>query len=177
MRTAFILAAASLVAVAGCRGPDAGQADHNQATAGETHLASATAPVSGEEAKKVMHERHEGMEAIGKSAKAIKRELDGSSPDLAVLRSNAGKINELAQKAGHWFPAGTGPDAGKTGAKPEIWQDPKDFSAKVSGLQTAAAAFNSAAAGNDIAAIKDSFGKLGGSCKACHDKYRAEMKH
>jgi cytochrome c556 len=187
MRSA-LLAATALLILAGCRGADATQANNSMsnissdqrspdATAVGSDLSTSTTPVSAEEAKKVMHERHEGMEAIGKSTKSIKRELDGSTPDLAVLRTNAGRINDLAQKAAHWFPTGTGPDAGKTGAKAEIWQDPQDFGTKLGGFQKAAQDFNSAASGNDAGAIKTAFGRLGQSCKACHDKYRKEMKH
>ena len=125
----------------------------------------------------VMHARHEGMESIGKANKAIGRELRGDSPDLTVVRLSAGQIARLSRQASGWFPKGSGPELGKTGAKPEIWQDPKDFAAKVHNFQVAAQAFNKAAAGNDLNATKARFADLGGACKACHDKYRAEMKH
>ena len=125
----------------------------------------------------VMHARHEGMESIGKATKAINRELRGSSPDLTVVRLSAGQIARLSRQASHWFAPGTGPELGKTGAKPEIWKDPKDFTAKLAAFQRSAQAFNAAAAGSDVGAIKARFGDLGDTCKACHDKYRAEMKH
>jgi cytochrome c556 len=116
------------------------------------------------------------MEAIGKATKAIKRELDGPA-DLATIRPSAAKIAGLSQKASGWFPAGTGPDVGKTGAKPDIWRNQADFTAKLRDFQKAAQAFNSAASGGDVNAIKARFADMGGTCKACHDKYRAEMKH
>ena len=100
-----------------------------------------------------MHERHEGMETIGKTNKELRRQLGGGSPDLAVVRASAAKIADLSRKASGWFPAGTGPDVGKTGAKPEIWRDPKDFAAKLAAFQHAAAAFNAAAAKGDLNAI------------------------
>jgi cytochrome c556 len=125
----------------------------------------------------VMHARHEGMESIGRANKAINRELQGSSPDLTVVRLSAGQIARLSRQASHWFPQGTGPDVGKTGAKPEIWKDPKDFTAKLATFQRAAQAFNATSAGNDMDAIKSRFADLDGACKSCHDKYRAKMKH
>jgi cytochrome c556 len=125
----------------------------------------------------VMQVRHEGMESIGKANKAISRELRGNSPDLTVVRLSAGQIAKLSRQASGWFPKGSGPELGKTGAKPEIWQDPKDFAAKLHNFQVAAQAFNEAAAGNDLNATKARFGDLGGACKACHDKYRSEMHH
>jgi len=136
----------------------------------------AAAP-SRDQALKIMHERHEGMETIGKSAKAINRELAGGSPNLAAVRSSAAAIANLSRKASGWFPKGTGPELGKTGAKPEIWQNWPDFTAKLHNFQAAAKMFNAAAASGDVGAIKARFGDLGGTCKACHDKYRAEMHH
>ena len=192
MRVALIAAASAYVLLTACGGPQTSQANNTQANIANDASPEATAsasvvndanvtvaagPVSGAEAAKVMHERHEGMETIGKANKAIRRELEGGSPNLATVRSSAAQIADLAKKSSGWFPAGTGPDAGKTGAKPEIWQDPKDFAAKVASFQKAADAFNSAASGGDVNAMKARFGELGQSCKACHDKYRSEMHH
>ena len=186
MRASLFLLTGSLALLAACGAPDAGQGNGpqaNTAAAPDNAAAASVATsvamdaVSGEDAKRVMKERHDGMEAIGKATKAIKRELDAASPDLAVLRTNAAKMAELSQKSASWWNAGTGPDVGKTGAKPEIWQNQQDFTAKLGDFQKAAAAFNTAASGNDVAAIKAAFGDLGKSCKACHDKYRKEEKH
>jgi cytochrome c556 len=119
------------------------------------------------------------MESIGKNAKAIHRELGGASPNLATLHASGAQIAKLAKQASGWFPAGTGPEAGKTGAKPDIWlpQNKADFAAKLHNFQVAAQVFDAAAAGNDLNGIKARFADLGGTCKACHDKYRTEMHH
>jgi cytochrome c556 len=174
-------------ALAACGGPETSQANNAQAnmsnsaqppaTATASVTADAFTPVSGDQAKSVMHERHEGMEAIGKANKAIKRELDGPSPDLATVRASAAKIADLSQKASGWFHAGTGPDVGKTGAKPEIWQNTQDVAGKLAAFQKAAAAFSSTAAGTDADAIKTSFGQLGQACKASHDNSRSDRHH
>ncbi len=140
-------------------------------------MAMLAVPLGKERALEVMKARHDGMDAIGDATKAIHRALAGSTPDLATVRAKAASIAQLSRNASGWFPRGTGPDVAKTGAKPDIWQSPDDFAAKLRGFQSAAAAFNAAAAGNDVAAINARFSDLGGACKACHDKYRAEMKH
>lgn len=139
--------------------------------------ALSAARVSGAEAMQVMHERHEGMESIGNAFKALHREFDAPSPSVPTVRAYAGQIAGLSKKASGWFPAGTGPDVGRTGAKPEIWKDTQDFGAKLSAFQNSAQAFNAAAASNDLNAAKAHFAELGGTCKACHDSYRAEMHH
>ena len=137
----------------------------------------AAAPPARDRLLQVMHERHEGMEEIGKANKALRRELTSGSPNMAAVRSGAATIASLAGKSSHWFPHGTGPELGKTGAKPEIWQNPRDFGSRVRGFQVAARALNSAAASGDLNATKARFADLGKSCQSCHDKYRSEMHH
>jgi cytochrome c556 len=139
-------------------------------------VAALAAPLSKDNALTVMKARHDGMEAIGDGTKAIHRGLSGT-PDLPTVRANAAKIAQLSQQASGWFPAGTGPDVAKTRAKPDIWQNFDDFGAKLRNFQAAARAFNAAASGNDTAAMNARFSDLGGTCKACHDKYRAEEQH
>src|SRR6185503_1701792 len=141
-------------------------------------MAMVAAPsVSGPAAVKVMHARHEGMETIGKDFKALHREFDSPTPNLALVRTAAGEITGLSREASGWFPAGTGPEVGKTGAKPAIWQNPKDFADKLSAFQRAAAAFNATTTRDDVGAMKSRYADLANTCMACHDKYRSEMHH
>ena len=186
MRPALFASVASLVLLAACGGPQSSQANNSQANISNSASPPATAnalvmlasrPLSKEAKLKVMHERHEGMEQIGKATKVLRRELTGGSPDLGAVRSAAATIASLSGKSSAWFPQGTGPNLGKTGAKPEIWQNPHDFAAKLRNFQVAARAFNAAAESGDANAIKSRFGDLGQTCKACHDKYRSEMHH
>ena len=181
MRTAVLTALAAL-SLAAC-GQNASETNDSSAsnasvnTAGASAAAPAAAPASKEAALEIMHERHEGMEQIGKSTKTIKRALDAASPDVAEIQKASATIADLSVKSANWFPQGTGPDVGKTGAKPEIWQTHDDFVAKDHDFAAAAKALNAAAATGNVEAIKSSFGNLGKTCKACHEKYRAEMKH
>lgn len=134
------------------------------------------AAVSGNKAKQISHERHEGMESIGKQFKALRRELDSPAPNAGAVQASANQVDSLATKSSTWFAKGSGPEAGKTGAKPEIWQNWPDFVAKNRAFQQSAKAFRAVAAKGDMTAAKASFAQLGGTCKACHDSYRAEMK-
>jgi cytochrome c556 len=183
MRILLITAAASLTLLTGCRQSPENQPGRSAANAsgtaiGAAHLAAASAkPLGKEQALAVMHERHEGMEQIGKAAKSIGRELKSDKPDLATVRNSAATLTHLSAKASGWFPAGTGTEMGKTGAKAEIWQKPADFAAKLKAFEQAAPAFNAAAQSGDRAAITARFGELGKTCKACHDTYRADMHH
>ena len=175
MNKALFAATAAIALLSACKEQPAATNTANVAdnsSAENTSTPVAAAPVGKEEAARIMHERHEGMEKIGKATKAVGREIQAATPDLAVVRTSAATIGDLAPKASSWFPAGTGPDVGKTHARAEIWQKPEDFAAKAKQFQDAAAAFKSAADAGDLALIKERFGDLGDTCKACHDTYR-----
>jgi cytochrome c556 len=135
---------------------------------------SDAAPLQKEQALALMKERHENYEKIGDAMKAISRELKGESPNLDKVRAGAATIAELAPQVPTWFPAGTGPDVGKTEARAAIWEKPEDFAAKSKDFQEAAMAFATAARGSDLAAIRSAQANLGKSCKGCHDLYREE---
>jgi cytochrome c556 len=184
MRTAVLTVLVTACFVAAC---DRGGTDTNASLseanatgeAASNAVENAVAQTSGtplekQQALALMKERHENYERIGDAMKVISRELKGDSPDLAAVRQNAAVINELAPRVPTWFPAGTGPDVGKTHAKAEVWQKPDDFAAKARDFQAAALAFNTAARGTDVATIRTAQANLGKSCKACHDVYRAK---
>lgn len=180
MRGRVLMIAATISLLGAC-----GQAEdrsngtvaNGPATSSSDGPAAPAVPVGAEEAQKLFHERHEGMEHIGDATKAINRQLKSDAPDLAVIRTSAATINDLARKSANWFPAGTGQDVlPKTRALPAIWQKPEDFAAKDRDLREAAEAFHAAAQAGDLTQVNDRFEALGKTCKACHDTYRAE-KH
>ena len=184
MRTALLAAVAAVTLLAGCR--EAADAPANNVAAKDSPVfpvtddnpdAAPAPPATKEAALKVMHDRHEGMEDIGDATKALGREMKASAPDVAAVRTHAATIARLAPQVSRWFPAGTGPEIGKTRAKPQIWQKPEDFAAKTRAFQAAARSFDATAKAGDVAAIKASFGELGKTCKACHDPYRAPEDH
>ncbi|MFC7537329.1 c-type cytochrome [Sphingomonas sp. GCM10030256] len=146
----------------------------NEATqAVENDVAAAPAtPLQKEQALALMKERHENYEKIGKAMRAAKKGLD--SGDAAAVKTAAATINELAPKAESWFPPGTGPDIGKTEAKSEIWKQPEQFAAGMRDFRQAAAAFQQAASGSDLSAMKAAHADLGKTCKSCHDRFREE---
>lgn len=189
MKSVMFLAAGALLLAACQKGADSSventAAVANSASADMADMGNMDAmmmqmrgkPMARDAAMKAMHVRHEGMERIGKATKAAGRALKSGAPDLAVVRTSAATIARLAPQTTNWFPAGTGPDVGKTAAKPEIWQKPADFIARDRDFQKVAITFDAAAKSGDMGAIQASFGALGKTCKACHDSYRREKKH
>lgn len=128
-------------------------------------------------AAKAVVARHQNFKQLGGAFKAIADELKKDAPDKAAIGANAKKMNALAAQEASWFPKGTGPEAGvKTGAKPEIWSDPKGFAAAVQKLEGETAKLQQVSASGDVAAIKAQVQATGGACKGCHDKFRVPEK-
>ena len=147
-------------------------------TAATAHAAFAPAPLKGDAAVAATLKRHAGYGEIGKAMRSAKKGIDGG--DVAAIRAGAATIDRLAPVAATWFPRGTAmgevtlPGGHKVGAKPEIWAQPAQFAAVMKNFRVAAANFNRTAAGTNMAATTAAFGALGGTCKACHEKFRAE---
>lgn len=173
-----VYALCAIALVAGCRAQEESnqaQASNNLIRSAETRTGAA-GPLSREQALQLMHERHENMESLGDETKKINRQLKSSSPDVGAIRQSAARILQLAPELVSWFPEGTGPETGKTHAKPEIWQRPQDFATKANDFVRAAEDFDSAARSGDLGQVQASFAALGKSCKACHDPYREPEK-
>lgn len=93
--------------------------------------------------------------------------------DAAAAASNAALAASLSALPFTAFGAGT--DMGLPNrAKPEIWSKQADFQAKAKDMQDALARLDTAAKTGSLDAIKTAAGNVGGTCKACHDDYRAE---
>lgn len=124
---------------------------------------------------RIADQRHENFESIGGAFKSIGDELKKDAPDVAVIRTGAETINGLAPKVATWFPKGSGPEDGiKTDALQTVWTKPEQFQQAASRLVDQAAKFHALAQAGDLAAIGKGAGDLGGSCKNCHDTFRAK---
>ena len=63
----------------------------------------------------------------------------------------------------------------RTRALPAIWETFPAITEKADALKTATAAL-APVAGNGLDALQGAMGDVGGSCKGCHDDYRAKKK-
>lgn len=187
MRTA-LFAATTALALSACGGPQTSQANNTQAnmsgsasppgTASGGAVQVSTTPVDKATAAQLIKQRHDGMEQLGKASKSIKATLAATPLDITEVQQAVPPLfDTTAAKIVSWFPAGTGPDAGKTGAKPAIWQNPQDFAQKAKDYEAATKQLGDAMTAVKADEIKAGFAKVQDSCKACHDKYRTEMKH
>ena len=93
--------------------------------------------------------------------------------DAAVASKAAATITAIASVLSmDQFPAGSEyQKATDSFALPAVWEKQDDFLQKVADLNTAAAAFQTAA-GTDLASLKAGMEGIGGACAACHKAYR-----
>jgi cytochrome c556 len=121
--------------------------------------------------------RHEHFEELGDAFKAIRDQSKAPTMDFAVVKKSAKVVNDASIKQDQWFAKGTGPEAGKTAALPEIWSKPEDFKAAQKMFEDAAPKLLAAANAGDAAAVKTAFGDVGKACKNCHESFRKPEEH
>lgn len=128
-------------------------------------------------AKDILKARHDHFHQLGDAAKTIRDQAQKGTPDFAAIQQAARVVNEASIGQEKWFPAGSGPEAGKTRALPKIWSETKDFAAAQRMFSEAAPKLLAAANARDIDAVKAAFGNVGKSCKNCHDNFRSPEEH
>ncbi|CAM5300030.1 c-type cytochrome [Thauera mechernichensis] len=106
----------------------------------------------------------------------IKANVEGEF-NAQQVQAAANAIAAIAGSGmGALYGPGTDKDIGdrKTRAKPELFQNMEDVGKLAMDFNAAAANLAQAAASGDKAAVQKAFGETGATCKACHDKYRAD---
>lgn len=160
--TTRLIAATPLIAVLAACGGGAADEDSQEAAA-----ASDAPPEIGQ--------RQENFEGIGDAFKAIRSQLEAGSPDMAIITASATEINQRAQKVSGFFPEGSSIEAGyDTEALATIWEKPEEFSKAANNFVAASTGLRTAAESGDGAAVGSAAKILGGTCKACHDKFRVD---
>jgi cytochrome c556 len=122
--------------------------------------------------------RQSGYKFMAWNMGRIKMNLDGQFNKDEVVQ--AANVIQAVANSGMGKLYVPGSDKGRgwkdTQVKPELFAD-KDGVGKVAkAFNEAANEMAKVAASGDQAAVKAQFGKLGESCKACHEKYRVEEK-
>lgn len=135
-------------------------------------IAAAVFAADAKSPKEVQHARHEHYEELGDSFKSVRDLSKASTPDWAALEKAATEVNAASVDQQQWFPKGSGPEAGKTRALPEIWSKPAEFTDAQKKFSDAAAKLLAAAKAHDTGAVQLAFKDVGGSCKNCHDTFR-----
>lgn len=118
--------------------------------------------------------RQSAFTVMGNHVGRIGAMASGRAPfDAKAAAESANIVATLAALPGTAF--GPGTDKGMPNrAKPEIWSDAAKFKAANDKMVAEVAKLDAAAKSGSLDAIKAAMGAVGGSCKACHDDFRAE---
>jgi cytochrome c556 len=123
--------------------------------------------------QELQKKRHDHYHQLGDAFKAVRDGVKASSPDWAAIEKAATDVNHASVDQAQWFPKGTGPEAGKTRALPEVWSKPDDFAAAAKMFEEKSAALLAATRTKDVDAVNKAFRDTGGACKNCHDTFRS----
>lgn len=120
--------------------------------------------------------RQKVMSAVGAHTGALVSILKQEGGSMDHLADHADAMAKLAEIARTAFPAGSGPEAGKTGALADIWdgdQHSLEFEAELEKFVQLANALADVAVTGDRRATGGALKTLGqDSCKSCHSKFR-----
>jgi len=138
-----------------------------------TLSATASAQLKVEDAIKF---RQSGYGFMAWNMTRIKANVDGTYNKEEVIKA-ATAIQAVANSGmGALFVPGSDKGTGweATRAKPEIWTEGEKVGKAAGALVKEANAMAQLAMAGDAAAVKEQFGKLSGTCKGCHDDFKAK---
>ena len=116
----------------------------------------------------VISERKAGFRGNAAALKQMKTAI--AAADTKAVASAANAIADWSARMLDYFPEGSG--EGDTTARAEIWRDFDDFTRHAVEAENAALEMAALATAGQQERLKDGFRKLGGTCKACHSKYK-----
>lgn len=116
--------------------------------------------------------RHNHMKVLGGHMGSIVAVVKGEVPfsDQLLIHAQGLAANAAFVKTVFEKPA----EDPKSHAKPAIWTEWGEFSAKADALKTAADKLAQAAAAGDQGEVRGLVGEVGRACKSCHDSYKAD---
>jgi len=125
-------------------------------------------------ATEAIEQRKKEMEGVRDGILALSAIAKKEQPfDADVVRSNAEKIAGHLEEAEELFPEGSDTGDATTAAKPEIWTDRKNFDTIMASSHQTAVELQSV---TEQSAFPAALGKLGNTCKSCHDLYKAAQQ-
>ena len=121
----------------------------------------------------IIPQRQRNMKQMGGAFKALGEELKKPAPSMAVIQTNAVKMQAIAPHIESWFPQGSGPEAGvKTKALPAIWTQKAEFHKDAVSLAQAVDALVVASKTGNAAQVGAAAGAVGNGCKTCHTTFK-----
>ncbi len=141
-------------------------------------------PISAATSQPAQSEKHaeayvEYREAIFELLKSNMAPLGGMAKgaipyDTQTMQTNGMRMEQLADMLSDYLKVDTRKFDVDTEAKDTLWDNYSDVESKIGDLKAAAANLQSVATSGDEASYRKAIGQLGGTCKSCHDDYKAD---
>jgi len=126
------------------------------------------------DAERAIEYRMAVMQVTGWNFGPMKGAVTGKVPyDKDAFALHAQRVATMAPMLPEGFPTGSY-IAGKTDAKPLIWEKRAEFDELLKKFATESANLAEVAKSGDLAKIKPAFAELGKVCKSCHEKFKKE---
>ena len=140
-------------------------------------LSVAASMALAEGAKDIVKARQGYYSLLGLEMGALTSMVKGETPyDADAAKAHAANLVALTtySAGGLYAPGTSNADLpGETRAMPVIWDNMAGLAEKGAAFKAAVAELD-AVAGDGLDALKPAFGKVGGTCKSCHDDFRAK---
>ena len=126
--------------------------------------------------EQVIKWRQSVYQVLGWNSNRIKANVEGQFNREEVVRAANSTAAIANSGLGALYVAGTEQGKGwhDTAAKPEIFKDGKKVGDLAANFAREANELAKVAVNGDQAAVKAQFGKLGQTCKSCHDDYKVK---
>jgi cytochrome c556 len=117
--------------------------------------------------------RKSALFVMGQNFGRVAGMANGKVPFDAKIASESAATAAMVGKL-PWAAFGPGTDSGDTKSKAEIWKDKAKFDDYASKMQTELDKLSVAAKTGNLETIKLAVTATGGTCKSCHDDFRAK---
>lgn len=94
--------------------------------------------------------------------------------DTQVMQTNGMRMEQLAAMLSDYLRVDTSDSGVESSAKASLWSNFDDVEGKIADLKNAAANLQTVAKSGDESQYRDAIGKLGSTCKSCHDDYKMD---
>ena len=125
------------------------------------------------EAAAIVKQRQAVMKGHSADLKAVKAYLEGSASQAAAQEKATALAQSIRNELPKLFPPGSGEaEVPASHAKPQIWGEPRRFSAALHQAATDAAALAAAVRTGNKQHVAAAFGAMGKSCSGCHRDFK-----
>ena len=140
-----------------------------------THSVNAAEAKSERQAANAVQFRQSLLQLVRSNLGPLGAMAKGQIPyDVNVMSTNAVRLEQLSLMLPDYFETDTRAFSVETESLPKIWDEMDSFLSKANDLTVAAKALQVASKSGDESEYRAAIGKVGSTCKGCHDSYKKD---